>query len=287
MAFHKEELKTMLQSLYGDGSKHANYQNIPVFVQKELGYKEIINEKWRGDTARYSYILKHFFVEKGGVVGDLGANTGFFTLSLAYDHPEVNFIAYEANPKHCQFINEIKNYFNLDNILVKNIAINSNNLDFLRNHNILFHLNVLHHAGHDFDNQVIKEIDQFTNYAIKHLMVLKNCGNKRLIFQMGSNWGGNKSLPLINFRDDTGKLILIINICKKAGWKIKNISYPTTSKEGIIYYKELSERVVENTNQSTSLDELISELNSEINSFNLDQFIGEFYRRPLLTLENL
>lgn len=41
-------LKEKLQELYNNESKHYRYQNIPKFVQKELGYYEKIDESWRG-----------------------------------------------------------------------------------------------------------------------------------------------------------------------------------------------------------------------------------------------
>src|SRR3546814_1231985 len=45
-----------------------------------------------------------------------GANTGFFTLSLAYAHPQAEFIAVEANANHARFIELVANYFEIRNV---------------------------------------------------------------------------------------------------------------------------------------------------------------------------
>ena len=70
-------LKKKLADLYNDQTKHARYQNIPEFVCQALNYSESIDENWRGDSARYQYLLKEFSLGAEHVFGDIGANTGF------------------------------------------------------------------------------------------------------------------------------------------------------------------------------------------------------------------
>ncbi len=289
MNFHRNKLKNILHFLYEDGSKHSNYQNIPIFVQKELNYKELINEKWRGDTARYKFIKDNLYLKDGYIVGDLGANIGFFSLSLAKEYPQVKFVAYEANQKHCQFIEEIKSYFKISNIFVENISINSTNIGSLPKHDVMFHLNVLHHAGFDFDNGVINNIREFSSYAISHLTTLLKAKNNKIYFQIGSNWGGNKDKPIVNTNDDISKVLYISNLCTKSGWTINKISFPTINKYGEIYYRDLKKEIITKINRNSEFDnfDLIKELNTELIFYNLNQFPGEFYRRPFLIIENL
>lgn len=69
-----------------------------------LGYQEFIDESWRGDTARYAYLLRQLDLRPQTTVADIGANTGFFVLSLAHQAPDCRFIAYESHPNHVDFI---------------------------------------------------------------------------------------------------------------------------------------------------------------------------------------
>ena len=97
-------IKDELKILYADASKHSAYQNIPDFVSAELGYVETIDEGWRGDRSRLAFLNTKRQPAPGERWMDFGANTGFFVLSLAKDHPQTMFIAVEANPNHARFI---------------------------------------------------------------------------------------------------------------------------------------------------------------------------------------
>src|SRR3546814_17975815 len=81
-------LEAELKRLYSDRSKHSVYQNIPDFVTAELGYTESVDESWRGDRQRLTFLTKCRTPTHGEKWLDFGANTGFFTLSLAYAHPQ-------------------------------------------------------------------------------------------------------------------------------------------------------------------------------------------------------
>src|SRR3546814_15446599 len=80
-------LEAELKRLYSDRSKHSVYQNIPDFVTAELGYTESVDESWRGDRQRLTFLTKCRTPTHGEKWLDFGANTGFCTLSLAYAHP--------------------------------------------------------------------------------------------------------------------------------------------------------------------------------------------------------
>ena len=111
------ELKTELQRLYADASKHSVYQNIPDFVSAELGYTEAIDEGWRSDRPRLEYLLESASPAPGETWLDFGANTGFFTLSLgAHSFPLSTFVAVEANPNHAKFIGRVAQCFGMANV---------------------------------------------------------------------------------------------------------------------------------------------------------------------------
>ena len=189
------ELIEKLDMLYNDKSKHSNYQNVPEFVSNELGYSEEINEEWRGDTARYKYILDKLQEIEVTSISDIGANTGLFTLSIGYNYPHIYCNAYELNKNYTKYIEIIKDYFKLKNIHIYNKVIKLSNILEMEYSDVIINLNVLHHAGVDFDTDLIGSIEEFDSYAIDYLEKFKNVA-KIMFFQLGYNWGGNKSTQI-------------------------------------------------------------------------------------------
>jgi len=261
------ELKAELQRLYADSSKHSVYQNIPDFVSAELGYTEAIDEGWRGDRQRLAFLAECRTPADGETWLDFGANTGFFTLSLAHNFPRTAFLAVEANPNHARFIEKVARYFDMRNVEVIGKAVGLRELPTLPRTDFMLHLNVLHHAGHDFDKELVPSLGDFPEYAKRYLSALRHATGA-MLFQLGSNWGGDRSQPLIDVRADAGKLALFSGWLRKAGWTPSATAYAHRGDEGRIEYSRLDESNAELGEASMSW------------SF-LDQFPGEFYRRPL------
>jgi hypothetical protein len=272
-------LKENLQQLYNDQSKHANYQNIPAFIREALGYTETINEEWRGDTARYNLLQRLIDFAGLRTVGDVGANTGFFTLSLAHQFPATRFIAYENNPNHVNFMQQIAAYFQMANVEVKATAVDLSRLPTLPPHDLLLHLNVLHHAGHDFDQQLVPDVATFYPYGRSYLAQLA-ATTKTIFFQMGSNWCGNKATPIIPVTDDTAKIFYLARMFRESGWRIAQVALPTRSPVGEIVYALLPGETTAVLNQpdTTVLQTAVADF---VHTCNPDQFVGEFYRRPI------
>jgi hypothetical protein len=275
------ELKKELRALYSDASKHSTYQSIPDFVSEALGYSETIDENWRGDHPRLAYLLDRRKPREGEVWGDFGANTGFFTLSLARGYPETQFTAIEANPNHASFIRRIADYFCLANVDVINRAVGLRELHELPKFDFLLHLNVLHHAGHDYDNDLVTTKSEFTNYATDYLDRLST-NTRGMLFQVGSNWGGDKCKPLVAARDDIKKLELFMGWLNAAGWPNSEVAYPR-HVAGEIYYEAASKTSNNDRSQSSAQEENPSQI---LRTFDLDSFPGEFYRRPLFLCEH-
>lgn len=271
------ELKAELQRLYSDASKHSVYQNVPDFVSAELGYTETIDESWRGDRPRLAYLETRRTPKAGERWMDFGANTGFFTLSLARHFPETQFTAIEANPNHAQFIDRISQYFGMENVEVIQQAVGLEDLSELPTSDFMLHLNVLHHAGHDFDASLVPNKSEFGQYAQHYLTRLRKRTNS-MLFQMGSNWGGDKAKPLIESRHDMEKLVTFYGWLRSAHWNLSEIAYPTRDGTGRVCYVDVSKYVRQKLGNSSELNDINSD-NSDV--FGLEQFLGEFYRRPL------
>ncbi len=275
-------LKEKLEALYNDGSKHSRYQNIPAFVRNELGYTETIDENWRGDTARYTYLTETLSFGDGKSIGEIGANTGFFTLSLAHSNPTSTFYAYEINPTHAAFIQDIGESFQMKNLVVKSQGVDMEGIALMENHDILLNYNVLHHAGVDFDTDKLLSVEDYEGYAIEYLKRMA-AKTKKMVFQIGSNWGGNKLKPIIPLSDDAEKIAFNARLFKNAGWKILDISLHTRLN-GSLEYRAISTDILEQINccslgEEKSLIEKLVDL-TEFPSF------SEFYRRPIFIVES-
>lgn len=268
--------------LYRGISKHSAYQTIPDFVSSELGYTETIQSNWRGDRNRLDYIQSKLKPLPGDKWCDFGANTGFFTYTLAHNFPEADFVAIEANQEHAEFLGEIKELFSIGNVETINRAIALDDLQTISGFDVMLHLNVLHHAGADFDKEHVFDQSEFSKYAVSYLRKLRAVTHT-LIFQMGSNLWGDKNYPLIDVADDVGKIIFISKLITDAGWSIKHLAYPKSTAEAGIVYEEMDRAAIDalNTNKEFS-DAAI--FKKALMPFNLHQHIGEFYRRGLYIL---
>lgn len=273
-----------LKNLYAGGNKHDNYQNLPAFVQDELGFNVVIDENWRGDTARYDFFLKELNFNPNETVIDVGANTGFFSLSLANKYPQTKFIAFELNNLHVNFIREIATYFKMANMTAERLSVDFEGVQKIVNCDCILHFNVLHHAGVDFDKGMIKDLDDYFEYAVKYLTVLSEKSNK-MVFQMGYNWGGNKLQPIVALQDDVEKLLYSLRLFKTAGWEIKEIAHCNRINNILGYYKMPAD-ILNGLLQSTSnlSKKPTEDLVNYVASKNPAE-LSEFYRRPIFILE--
>jgi len=265
----KEALRRNLHYLYSDNSKHAVYQNIPMFVREELDYHESINEEWRGDTARYK-LLKETINFRKKVVGDFGANTGFFSLSLAFENPDSTFIAYEMNVNHVKFMTSIKSYFGLKNLFIESVNLNMSGIDKLPKHDLVLNFNVLHHGGVDFDSDIINDATKFHDYASEYLKKLHS-KTDQMVFQMGYNWGGNKQKPIVSPEKPVEFILYLKKLFLASDWLVNGI-----------FLHDNNERKYSGINLIDNLDpEKLKTLTNELDR--MDFFRNsEFYKRPIV-----
>lgn len=268
------DLKAELQKLYADASKHSVYQNVPDFVSAELGYIERIDEGWRGDRPRLAYLLAVRKPAPNETWIDFGANTGFFTLSLAHRFPHSTFVAVEAHAHHAEFIRRVARHFRMSNVKVIQRAVGLRELSSLPQADFLLHLNVLHHAGADFDADLVPARSRFPQYAVEYLAGLGECTSD-MLFQLGSNWGGDKQQPLVGVRDDAEKLRTFTGWLRGAGWQPEAIAYASRQGRDSIVYENLDPTVVR------KLADGDAQASAGCDWHGLDDFPGEFYRRPL------
>ncbi|MCD6663411.1 MAG: hypothetical protein WBG44_05335 [Comamonas sp.] len=285
LSTERRQLVRELQALYADKSKHSVYQSLPEFIADELGLQFNIDEKWRGDAIRLRYILR--YAERMGWVRDgawcdFGANTGFFSLSLAHEMPHADVLAIEANVNHARFVKKLARAFKLQRLRILDRGIGRNQLDSIGRHDFLLHLNVLHHAGADFDFDQVKNVTDFPAYARNYLSSLRLQTN-HLVFQMGWNLWGNKEQPIFPAIDDVVKLKILVSWLVDTGWKIEDIAYATHVDHNGECFPSLDYKPVSAIAVAGLFDQNFEcALYEEMADFRLYEHPGEFYRRPLI-----
>ena len=277
----RDRLKERLSALYADLSKHSVYQNIPGFVSQALGFRVRIDEQWRGDQVRLSYIESR--LSSPGLVNwcDFGANTGYFAFTLAHEHPERRILAVEANANHVEFMDLVRQAFDVSNVTLLGEAISLDSLDRIRGQDVLLHLNVLHHAGSDFDRDRVRGVEDFPAYAHEYLSRLTGC-TRHLVFQVGTNLWGDKARPVVDYRDDASKLALLVDLLRNSGWDVGEVAYATRS-EGAVSYRPADTALTRALATGVSVDPV--RIGQALEGFRLHEHPGEFYRRPLFLCE--
>lgn len=271
-------LVARLHELYHDSSKHSVYQSVPAFVARALGYQEEIHSLWRSDAPRLDFITAHLDPSPGARLADIGANTGYFTLNLAERYPDCRVVAYEMNPRHAEFIRLTATAFALNNAEVQTQSCNLVGLDALPDYDVVLLLNVLHHAGFDFDPQVADHNAAFAAHAVAYLSKLRRRA-RRLVFQIGSNRGGDKARPVHPRDDDAARLAWNAGVLSAAGWRIDALGYASLDENGAVVFRDVPTAVLAAARAGGTSSWVLTEFFAQAA---LQRFPGEFHRRPLI-----
>jgi hypothetical protein len=175
----------------------------------------------------------------------------------------------------------VADLFELENVSVTQASVGLREVTSLPKFDVLLHLNVLHHAGGDFDAGDVTDAPSFLAYARRYLSALRSSATT-LVFQMGSNLWGDKRRPIIAVDDDLRKIRLLASLLRDAGWSIRSVAYPVIKSIDHIEYVNLSDAAVDEVRRGGS----DSVLDREIKTLELDRHIGEFYRRPLFIMDS-
>ncbi len=267
----REQAKQVLKERYAELSKHAHYQTVPEVLAEKLGIQFEVNEEWRGDRPRYPLILDYARKHQVRKILDVGANTGFFSLSLAADIEDAAITACELNKTHAEIIQLFTELGGYANISVTDRPADLKNVDSFGLFDLALHLNILHHAGHDFDREHVPDRDAFMAYAVDYLTRFGTT-TRRMVFQMGYNWGGDKTVPLVGRDDQAGKIKFTVELLQRSGWDIEQVALakPGTGMSPVEY-------------ELVPLNELLSQ--GDLQIWCIERYgakvWSEFYQRPL------
>jgi SAM-dependent methyltransferase len=244
-----------LVSLYGESSKHSNYQVLSTRLREILG-EGAIDVKSRYEFERLEFIRKH--VELGGKsVLDIGGNTGFFTFEVL-DAGARSVRYFEGNAEHADFVRIAALVLGCaDHVEVTNAYY-----DFKENngrvYDVALLLNVLHHLGDDFGDRKVSVEDAKLDMidCLRHMAAVTDC----LVLQLGFCWKGDRN-SLMFPRGTKGELVDFVTQATEGVWLIDKIGIPTKIGNKEISYEPMSE-------QNSSRDDAM----------------GEFLNRPLFIL---
>jgi len=206
-----DELKELLITK----SKHGNYEMLPPALLKVDPTLSLYSNSSRLDRQRYDWFSNKINFE-GKKLLDIGANIGYFSLRLATEHNAI-VTAYEPFEPHSRCIELSKRILNLtdDEFTVLNEGISLDKISSLERADIILFLNVLQHAGEDYDTEYVQCLTDWREYAVRYLNKLKDI-SEYLIFQMGYTWLGHDD----RFCKDEDILDYTVKLLSDAGWSI-------------------------------------------------------------------
>ncbi len=269
-------LSDPLQSLYDEISKHGQYQALPSFMRNDA---EIQNERYKHFKLcdqRLNFLLKSDILESVNSLVEVGANIGFFALSLAKKYPHLAIKTIEANKTFCAISRKIADAYHLTNIEVEAgfYPFRDHKSQPKADLGIIF--NVMHHGGAEYDQEYCTTRNDWYAYSEKVMAALA-CSYDKMILQIGYNWGGDIKEPLHAVTDPVGFSVKLAQMFAAAGWTITAVGVPLQVGDSYEYsYMDTSgqglEDVCTRLRQSKQLDKC------------KDYTLSEFFRRPIFIL---
>ena len=246
-----------LCELYGNISKHSNYQVLPSRLQSLLGNAGL-EVKSRYERERLDYLISRVRLP-GSSALDIGGNSGFFTFeALEAGAREVTYV--EGNKAHSDFVAlaaQVLGY-------TEQLEVVNTYYDFSSSEetpvDICFLLNVLHHVGDDYGDKRLAISAAKEEIARQLVAMADNC--RELIFQLGFCWKGDRNQGLFT-HGTKREMIDFIASSVRGAWHIRSIAVPIRGSHGIKYV--------------------------DLDGSNIarDDSLGEFLNRPLFIMSSM
>lgn len=217
MGKNTQGLRDELIDLLSTDSKHATYQMLPPCVELRDDRLTALVGTERRDRRRYDWLSSHVGALQGTAV-DIGANLGYFSFRILQDF-DVAVIAYEPHRSHARAICVIRDLCGIERnrLAVTSRAVGLREIATLPTSDLLIMLNVLHHAGEDFDRNLVTDLRQWRPYAIAYLSELRT-RSRLLFFQMGYTWLGHAG----KLCGDDEIIDFTASLLTEAKWRIRH-----------------------------------------------------------------
>lgn len=207
----------MLADLLAKRSKHSAYQELHPWVRDVLG--SVWSPIGKLEKLRWNYIKRKTKFEDTYVM-DIGANTGYFSLS-SLEAGANNVTAFEGNQDHALFLKETAILLGLTNSLYVVDQYFAFEPTINEPVDIALCLNVLHHLGSDFGEagQSMASAKKIMKDSLRQLATYAHS----CWFQMGFNWKGDRYQPLFENGLKEELIDFVKSSCAGA-WSIENIA---------------------------------------------------------------
>lgn len=250
-------MKQDLLDKYHSVSKHSNYQMLAPSVIGLLGPHHL-EVRSRHEAERFDWITSKMD-PKGLRFLDVGGNTGYFSFELV-DCGALSVDYYEGNVAHCEFVDEASRGLMVEDRLKTHgeyFGFDANGLSGAFDCVLL--LNVVHHFGDDFGGRTTS-FEKAKEKMMECVRVMAS-STRWMVFQMGFNWKGDRSLPLF----ESGTKSEMVDFVRRGlgdAWDIASIGVAEQRGDRIVY----ADPSVANMERNDSM--------------------GEFLNRPLFLLKS-
>jgi len=167
------------------------------------------------DEPRFNWIIQNVDVA-GKRVFDLGASLGYFSLRLASEY-DAHVYACEPISVYADLIQMFTKICRLeDRLQVKKNSITIDDLDSLPETDLFLHLNILHHAGVQYDQHRVNSIEDWRKYSQDYLQKLSEKTNVLLI-QFANVWNDTVIF------DSSETVPFTKELLSDSGWRVHTI----------------------------------------------------------------
>lgn len=203
-----------LAALYAGNIKHANYQPLPARLRPYLAGDDIesrLDPRWRDPRPRLPLLRHALHADPSGpLVVELGANTGYNTLTLAEELPGRRFVAVEASTPHAQFISEAAQLLGLANVEVVAEPMLPEQISRRWPGSDVLDFNVAHHFGVDIPAEGVSDEGTWWSHGLPRWLGSAS-GHPSYWFSVGFRWGGSRAHDLHDPDDPDGMVARLLD----------------------------------------------------------------------------
>lgn len=198
-------LETLFDSIINNYNQVTS-QNIKIYLKKNIAFCSSNN------LIHIISIIKHLFVDKSiNNIINIGVDWGeFIILSSLFSNTK--FYSYYLNDLHNNTINNIKNVFNTENIIYKQINLNDDINEFSYNYDILF-INI------DFLLNLFstKDVNEIIIFENKIIPIMNKINSSYIVIKNSFYYDFKKFIDLV---DKNIKFLYLIQIEEQAKYAI-------------------------------------------------------------------
>ena len=260
-----------LRLLYQGNSKHGGYHPVPPYLAEVIPEAADVQTKWRDPRPRLKLLLHE--LECGSTSGrivEIGANTGFQTLSLAREFPNQKIAAIEVNPAHCEFIATCARIEGLRNIEVVPEALSPLEVAQRWPGATVLDFNVVHHAGSDFAYQGVCDPDGWWERGLPSWLTAVSAFADYWL-SSGYRLGGKRGQELHDPADPAGFLRRLTEALPQRQ-RFTVTAWMAESKDGELEY------ALADIGDPNGVNEFVARAER------IGSYRGEYFRRPILRI---